>query len=181
MFWFFYFLFRFYCYYYFVDDSGALDEAMMQALEHDRIDFVKLLLENGVSMRKFLTIPRLEELYNTVSWFARSIACFIYFSFILFCRVINNGVHKKIAVFYLVITILGKKGILDKGNKLSRHDKKMGACKLHFKKTPSDLYFYESVEVDLLTKIVLTEICCWLTVYRQIWYCAWVQLNKKTM
>lgn len=45
--------------------TGALDEAMMQALEHDRIDFVKLLLENGVSMRKFLTIPRLEELYNT--------------------------------------------------------------------------------------------------------------------
>ncbi|XP_050323313.1 transient receptor potential cation channel trpm isoform X8 [Bactrocera neohumeralis] len=44
---------------------GALDEAMMQALEHDRIDFVKLLLENGVSMKKFLTIPRLEELYNT--------------------------------------------------------------------------------------------------------------------
>lgn len=44
---------------------GALDEAMMQALEHDRTDFVKLLLENGVSMRKFLTIPRLEELYNT--------------------------------------------------------------------------------------------------------------------
>lgn len=46
--------------------AGALDEAMMQALEHDRIDFVKLLLENGVSMKKFLTIPRLEELYNTV-------------------------------------------------------------------------------------------------------------------
>ena len=45
---------------------GALEEAMMQALEHDRLDFVKLLLENGVSMRKFLTIPRLEELYNSV-------------------------------------------------------------------------------------------------------------------
>lgn len=45
--------------------NGALDEAMMQALEHDRIDFVKLLLDNGVSMKKFLTIPRLEELYNT--------------------------------------------------------------------------------------------------------------------
>lgn len=44
---------------------GALQEAMMQALEHDKIDFVKLLLENGVTMRKFLTIPRLEELYNT--------------------------------------------------------------------------------------------------------------------
>lgn len=39
----------------------------MQALEHDRIDFVKLLLENGVHMKKFLSIPRLEELYNTVS------------------------------------------------------------------------------------------------------------------
>lgn len=38
--------------------KGALEEAMMQALEHDRIDFVKLLLENGVNMRKFLTIPR---------------------------------------------------------------------------------------------------------------------------
>lgn len=47
--------------------TGALEQAMMQALQHDRIDFVKLLLENGVSMRKFLSIPRLEELYNTVS------------------------------------------------------------------------------------------------------------------
>lgn len=44
---------------------GALEDAMMKALEHDRCDFVKLLLENGVSMRKFLTIPRLENLYNT--------------------------------------------------------------------------------------------------------------------
>ncbi|XP_023245943.1 transient receptor potential cation channel trpm [Copidosoma floridanum] len=44
---------------------GALEQSMMQALQHDRIDFVKLLLENGVSMRKFLSIPRLEELYNT--------------------------------------------------------------------------------------------------------------------
>lgn len=47
---------------------GALEESMMQALEHDRIDFVKLLLENGVSMKKFLSISRLEELYNTVSY-----------------------------------------------------------------------------------------------------------------
>lgn len=46
---------------------GALEQSMMQALQHDRIDFVKLLLENGVSMRKFLSIPRLEDLYNTVS------------------------------------------------------------------------------------------------------------------
>lgn len=44
---------------------NALEEAMLQALEHDRTEFVKLLLENGVSMKKFLTIPRLEKLYNT--------------------------------------------------------------------------------------------------------------------
>lgn len=40
---------------------------MMDALINDRVDFVKLLLENGVSMHTFLTIDRLEELYNTVS------------------------------------------------------------------------------------------------------------------
>jgi hypothetical protein len=47
--------------------AGTLEAAMMQALKLDRVDFVKLLLENGVNMRKFLTIPRLEELYNAVS------------------------------------------------------------------------------------------------------------------
>ncbi|XP_064619053.1 transient receptor potential cation channel subfamily M member 3-like isoform X3 [Lineus longissimus] len=45
--------------------EGSLEQAMMDALIHDRVDFVKLLLENGVSMQDFLTIPRLEELYNT--------------------------------------------------------------------------------------------------------------------
>lgn len=38
----------------------------MDALVLDRVDFVKLLLENGVNIHHFLTIPRLEELYNTV-------------------------------------------------------------------------------------------------------------------
>lgn len=47
--------------------EGALEVAMMDALINDRVDFVKLLLENGVSMHTFLTIPRLEELYNSVS------------------------------------------------------------------------------------------------------------------
>lgn len=41
---------------------------MMDALINDRVDFVKLLLENGVSMHTFLTIQRLEDLYNTVSF-----------------------------------------------------------------------------------------------------------------
>lgn len=40
---------------------------MLDALVMDRVDFVKLLIENGVSMHRFLTISRLEELYNTVS------------------------------------------------------------------------------------------------------------------
>lgn len=40
---------------------------MMDALVNDRIEFVKLLLEQGVIMNKFLTIHRLEELYNSVS------------------------------------------------------------------------------------------------------------------
>nr|XP_033776599.1 transient receptor potential cation channel subfamily M member 7-like isoform X2 [Geotrypetes seraphini]XP_033776600.1 transient receptor potential cation channel subfamily M member 7-like isoform X2 [Geotrypetes seraphini]XP_033776601.1 transient receptor potential cation channel subfamily M member 7-like isoform X2 [Geotrypetes seraphini] len=43
---------------------GSLEQAMLDALVMDRVSFVKLLIENGVSMHKFLTIPRLEELYN---------------------------------------------------------------------------------------------------------------------
>uniref|UniRef100_A0A5F9C317 Transient receptor potential cation channel subfamily M member 7 n=1 Tax=Oryctolagus cuniculus TaxID=9986 RepID=A0A5F9C317_RABIT len=46
---------------------GSLEQAMLDALVMDRVAFVKLLIENGVSMHKFLTIPRLEELYNTVT------------------------------------------------------------------------------------------------------------------
>lgn len=45
--------------------DGALEEAMMEALVKNRVDFVKLLLENGVQVGRFLTIPRLEELYNS--------------------------------------------------------------------------------------------------------------------
>uniref|UniRef100_A0A914WJN1 Transient receptor potential cation channel subfamily M member 3 n=1 Tax=Plectus sambesii TaxID=2011161 RepID=A0A914WJN1_9BILA len=45
--------------------SATLHSAMMDALINDRVDFVRLLLKNGVSMHKFLTFERLEELYNT--------------------------------------------------------------------------------------------------------------------
>ncbi|XP_029378315.1 transient receptor potential cation channel subfamily M member 1-like [Echeneis naucrates] len=44
---------------------NSLEQAMMDALVLDRVDFVRLLLENGVNIHHFLTIPRLEELYNT--------------------------------------------------------------------------------------------------------------------
>ncbi|XP_009998099.1 PREDICTED: transient receptor potential cation channel subfamily M member 6 [Chaetura pelagica] len=43
---------------------GALEQAMLDALVMDRVDFVKLLIEHGVNMHHFLTISRLEELYN---------------------------------------------------------------------------------------------------------------------
>uniref|UniRef100_A0A8C1AKX9 Transient receptor potential cation channel subfamily M member 3 n=1 Tax=Cyprinus carpio carpio TaxID=630221 RepID=A0A8C1AKX9_CYPCA len=44
---------------------GSLEQSMLDALVLDRVDFVKLLIENGVSMHRFLTLSRLEELYNT--------------------------------------------------------------------------------------------------------------------
>lgn len=47
--------------------EGSLDQAMTFALMYDRVGFVKLLLENGIAMDKFLTINRLEDLYNTVN------------------------------------------------------------------------------------------------------------------
>lgn len=49
-----------------VGQVNSLEQAMMDALVLDRVDFVKLLIENGVNIHHFLTIPRLEELYNTV-------------------------------------------------------------------------------------------------------------------
>ncbi|XP_041420213.1 transient receptor potential cation channel subfamily M member 6 isoform X2 [Xenopus laevis] len=44
---------------------GSLEQAMQDALIMDRVDFVKLLIEYGVNMHRFLTIGHLEELYNT--------------------------------------------------------------------------------------------------------------------
>jgi len=43
-----------------------LEDIMMTALTTDKVEFCRLLLENGIYMQKFLTIQRLEELYNTV-------------------------------------------------------------------------------------------------------------------
>jgi hypothetical protein len=43
-----------------------LEQAMLDALISDRVDFVQLLLENGVDIYKWLTISRLEDLYNLV-------------------------------------------------------------------------------------------------------------------
>jgi len=56
----------------------ALEQAMTDALANDRVDFIQPLLENGVSMHKWLTIMRLEELYNVVS-------CTFLYSFVFTC------------------------------------------------------------------------------------------------
>uniref|UniRef100_A0A8C9TH31 non-specific serine/threonine protein kinase n=1 Tax=Scleropages formosus TaxID=113540 RepID=A0A8C9TH31_SCLFO len=44
---------------------SSLEQVLLDALAMDRVEFVKLLVENGVSMHRFLTVARLEELYNT--------------------------------------------------------------------------------------------------------------------
>ena len=43
---------------------GSLERRLEEALVNDRVEFVSLLMENGVSMHKFLTYKRLEDLYN---------------------------------------------------------------------------------------------------------------------
>jgi hypothetical protein len=48
--------------------EGSLDEIFLEALKTERIDFVRLLLLNGVSIEEFLSPSRLRELYShTVS------------------------------------------------------------------------------------------------------------------
>jgi hypothetical protein len=42
---------------------------MFDALSQDKVEFVKLLLEYGVNLQKFLTYKRLQDLYNCVSQF----------------------------------------------------------------------------------------------------------------
>ncbi|KAM5172775.1 transient receptor potential cation channel subfamily M member 7-like [Mantella aurantiaca] len=48
--------------------TKPLEQIMLDALVMNRVEFVKLLIENGVSMHRFLTIPRLEELYNAAQY-----------------------------------------------------------------------------------------------------------------
>ena len=43
-----------------------LSESMLDAISQDRVDFVQLFLDNGVSLKNFLTVERLHHLYKTV-------------------------------------------------------------------------------------------------------------------
>ncbi|XP_070175133.1 transient receptor potential cation channel subfamily M member-like 2 [Littorina saxatilis] len=54
----------------FTDDrpwpTGALDDMMMSAVQLNRVDFVDLFLDNGVSLKDFLTVRRLLKFYNEI-------------------------------------------------------------------------------------------------------------------
>ena len=47
------------------DRFDVMEHAVIEALVNNRVDIVKILLEKGMPMMKFLTIPRLEKLYNS--------------------------------------------------------------------------------------------------------------------
>ncbi len=58
----------------FIDDrdwtKGELDKALHYALVNNLVDFVKLFMENGVSLKDYLTIAELTSLYNEVGLLA---------------------------------------------------------------------------------------------------------------
>ena len=43
-----------------------MDDAMMTALIQDRLEFVKLFLENGIDLSQFLDVRNLWNLYSNV-------------------------------------------------------------------------------------------------------------------
>ena len=45
-------------------ERQILEEKMFDALAEDKVEFVKLLLEYGVNLQKFLTFKRIQDLYN---------------------------------------------------------------------------------------------------------------------
>ena len=62
--------------------TSLLDEVMMSAIRLNRAEFVDLFLDNGVSLKEFLTIGRLQKLYNDVCLFCLcpSVRCLLYTS-----------------------------------------------------------------------------------------------------
>jgi hypothetical protein len=51
------------------NEKRILEDKMFDALCQDKVDFVKLLLEYGVNLQKFLTFKRIQDLYNSVNRF----------------------------------------------------------------------------------------------------------------
>lgn len=53
--------------YIYLSQAQDLEEVTMDALVHDKPDFVRLFVDNGVNLGEFLTYGRLQELYCSVS------------------------------------------------------------------------------------------------------------------
>jgi len=49
------------------DKIGSLDEVMYQAILDDRVEFVKMFLDKGFSLKSFVTYRLMFKLYNSVS------------------------------------------------------------------------------------------------------------------
>ena len=47
--------------------TGSLDDVLTDALLKNKVKFVELILQQGVVMKEFLTVGRLERLYLEVS------------------------------------------------------------------------------------------------------------------
>ena len=47
--------------------TGSLDDVLTEALLKNKVKFVELILQQGVVMKEFLTVERLERLYLEVS------------------------------------------------------------------------------------------------------------------
>ena len=47
--------------------AEELNEVMSSALLGNRVDFIKLIMENGLGLKDFLTVKRMLQLYNNVS------------------------------------------------------------------------------------------------------------------
>ena len=46
---------------------GSLDEVLTDAILKDKVKFMELILQQGVFMKEFLTVDRMENLYSHVS------------------------------------------------------------------------------------------------------------------
>ena len=52
------------------EHTGMLNDALFVALVHNKMDFVRLFIDNGVELKRFLTIRRLRNLYSEVTLFS---------------------------------------------------------------------------------------------------------------
>ena len=52
--------------------TGSLDDVLTDALVKNKVKFVELVLQQGVVMKEYLTVERLEKLYLEVNTLIRS-------------------------------------------------------------------------------------------------------------